>query len=61
MATLLEEEEAGANGEDTSHLITGSELVIAGGIPRGRKETEDLLVSETITRERSTFYLNRSH
>ena len=34
MATLLEGGENGADGEDTCHLITGSELVIAGGIPR---------------------------
>ena len=34
MATLLEEEGNGAGGEDASHLITGSELVIDGGIPR---------------------------
>ena len=33
METLLEEEENGADGEDTSHLITGSQLVIDGGIP----------------------------
>ena len=47
MSALLEEEE-GANGEDPERMITGSELVIAGDIPK-KQETGDSLVSEMIT------------